>query len=88
MLVLESLEKAEVEVADELLGEASMALEVPFTRHLPCTRTHTWRPQCGAVLGFLQRPLWGRESSRTRQGLPAAREVVVWFLLTLGHWRS
>lgn len=31
MLVLESLEKAEVEVADELLGEASRALTVPST---------------------------------------------------------
>lgn len=41
MLVLESLEKAEVEVADELLGEAARALSRTHARTHICTHAFT-----------------------------------------------
>lgn len=55
MLVLESLEKAEVEVANELLGEAPFTVRIPggVSHHSPPHAPHTGRPS----QGFLQRLL-------------------------------
>lgn len=92
MLVLESLEKAEVEVANELLGEAPFTVRIPggVSHRSPPHAPHTGRPSQGflqrllppAVLHPPGRLLWAWEGALGRSGPSRGRKGV-----PAGKWR-